>query len=123
MSRTGYESGAPAGRSRERLIEAMAVDALKRAEALDEEVLALSAGASMTAEEIADIRRALAEQWVDTLGTDAVWLREEAGQAIRDSGVGQRVYDALTTGERGIPSHAFDRDMGVGREGYDAWLT
>jgi hypothetical protein len=122
MSKTGYEKGAPAGRSRERLIEQVAVDALKRAEQLDEEVLALSAQGSMTAEEVADIRRALAERWVDTLGTDSVWLTEDAGQAIRASGVGHRVYDYWTAEPR-IASWAFDRDLGLGREGYDAWVT
>jgi hypothetical protein len=105
------------------LVESIAVDALDRAERLDEEVLALSAQGSMTAAEVADIRRALAERWVDTLGTDSVWLTAEAGQAICDSGIGQRVYDYWTDPENGIASWAFDRDLGLGRERYDAWRT
>src|SRR6266487_105916 len=91
------------------LVEEIAVEGLKIAERLDDEVLALSAQSSMTAAEVAEIRRDLAEQWVDTLPNDGVWLTPEAGQAIRDSGVGQRVYDYWTSPGRGIASWAFDR--------------
>src|SRR5690242_9699808 len=88
---TGYESGAPRGRTRERVVESVAVEALRKAEETYDALANL--GADLGSEELQRergdkiIATGALRAVLEALPNDCVFMGPEAEQAIRDSGV------------------------------------